>query len=149
VASCASKPESTASSILCVVSAFIVLTVSRGAPIKSHFASELGTFQNRDRIPTLRNDHDAESSVPSMMQLLGFLSILLLGLTLTTPAAHALAQQVGREQDIVDLRLGQRIQVDDGTCPAGQIKEVSGAKMTPTGVARARKCVPRVGPKTR
>ena len=39
-----------------------------------------------------------------------------------------------REQDIVNLRLGQRIKVDDGTCPAGQIKEVSGSKMTSTGV---------------
>ena len=82
-----------------------------------------------------------------MMQLLGFFSILLLGLTLTAPAAHALAQQVGREQDIVDLRLGQRIQVDDGTCPAGQVKEVSGARMTPSGVTPARKCIPRLAPK--
>jgi hypothetical protein len=57
------------------------------------------------------------------------------------------AQPLSREQDIVDLRLGQRIKVDDGTCPAGQIKEVSGTKMTSTGVVRARKCVPRVGPK--
>ena len=46
--------------------------------------------------------------------------------------AHA--QYVGREQDIVHLRLGQRVLVDDGTCPAGQVKEVSGSKMTATGV---------------
>ena len=57
------------------------------------------------------------------------------------------AQPLSREQDIVDLRLGQRVKVDDGTCPAGQIKEVSGTKMTETGVTRARKCVPRAGPK--
>ena len=44
------------------------------------------------------------------------------------------AEQVSREQDIVDLRLGQRIMVDDGSCPAGQIKEVSGAKMTADGI---------------
>lgn len=54
-----------------------------------------------------------------------------------------------REQDIVDLRLGQRVRVDDGTCPAGQIKELSGAKMTENGVLRARKCVPRAGPKVK
>jgi len=59
--------------------------------------------------------------------------------------AHA--QYVGREQDIVNLRLGQRVLVDDGTCPAGQVKEVSGSKMTATGVVPARKCVPRLGPK--
>ena len=54
---------------------------------------------------------------------------------------------VAHEQDIVGLRLGQRVKVDDGTCPAGQIKEVSGAKMTETGVVGTRRCVPRVGPK--
>jgi hypothetical protein len=63
---------------------------------------------------------------------------------LTGPAA---AQQVAREQDIADLRLGQRIMVDDGSCPAGQIKEVTGVKLTTSGVARARKCVPRMGTK--
>ena len=66
-----------------------------------------------------------------------------LALGLTTPAQAT----VGREQDIPEIRLGQRIKVDDGTCPAGQIKEVSGAKMTPVGVERARKCIPRTGPK--
>jgi hypothetical protein len=76
------------------------------------------------------------------------LASIMLGVALATPA---LAQQkhVGREQDIVGLRLGQRVHVDDGTCPAGQVKEVSGAKMTSTGVMAARKCVPRLGPKTK
>ena len=55
-----------------------------------------------------------------------------------------MAEQVSREQDIVDLRLGQRIQVDDGSCPAGQIKEVSGATMTASGILRAQKCIPRL-----
>jgi hypothetical protein len=62
-------------------------------------------------------------------------------------ATQAHAQTIGREQDIADLRLGQRVLVDDGTCPAGQIKEVRGAKMTENGVARTRSCVPRFGPK--
>ena len=65
-------------------------------------------------------------------------------LALTGPVA---AQQVAREQDIADLRLGQRIMVDDGSCPAGQIKEVTGVKLTSSGVSRARKCVPRMGTK--
>ena len=68
-------------------------------------------------------------------------------LLLVGSATPALAQQVAREQDIVDLRLGQRIMVDDGSCPAGQIKEVTGVKLTTTGIARARKCVPRMGTK--
>ena len=57
------------------------------------------------------------------------------------------AQYVGREQDVVNLRLGQRVMVDDGTCPVGQVKEISGSKMTSTGVMAAKKCVPRLGPK--
>ena len=75
-----------------------------------------------------------------MSSLLGALALLAL-------AAPAAAEQVSREQDIVDLRLGQRILVDDGSCPAGQIKEVSGAKMTAAGIQRAAKCIPRLGPK--
>ncbi len=70
--------------------------------------------------------------------------VLFVGLAL---ADTAMAQQVGREQDITNLRLGQRIKVDDGTCPAGQVKEVSGAKMSATGVVRAHKCIPRLAPK--
>lgn len=71
------------------------------------------------------------------------------GLVLALLATPALAEQVSREQDIVELRLGQRILVDDGSCPAGQIKEVAGAQMTPTGVSRTSKCTPRLGPKKR
>ena len=67
-------------------------------------------------------------------------SLLLLG---TASTALAMNNQVPREQDIVGLRLGQRVLVDDGTCAAGTIKEVSGAKMTPTGVLATRTCVPR------
>lgn len=64
-------------------------------------------------------------------------------------ASTARATMVGREQDIVDLKLGQRVQVDDGTCPAGQVKEVRGARMTEKGVSRTSTCVPRYGPKTK
>jgi hypothetical protein len=39
--------------------------------------------------------------------------------------------------------------VDDGTCPAGQVKEVRGAKMSDKGVVRTSSCVPRYGPKSR
>jgi len=75
--------------------------------------------------------------------------IFLAFVLLATTAASALAQtqHVAREQDIVVLRLGQRILVDDGTCPTGQVKEVSGAKMTPSGVMPARTCVPRLAAK--
>ena len=76
------------------------------------------------------------------------LSVLMLGgWILFALVPPTLAQQVSREQDIGELRLGQRVKVDDGTCPAGQIKEVSGAKMIATGVVHTRKCIPRLGPK--
>jgi hypothetical protein len=74
---------------------------------------------------------------------------LLAGFALLAAALPAEAEQVAREQDIVNLRLGQRIMVDDGSCPTGQIKEVSGAQMTATGVVLVRKCIPRLGMKKR
>jgi hypothetical protein len=40
------------------------------------------------------------------------------------------------------LQYGQVVLVDDGTCPKGKIKQVTGAKaITPSG-RRATKCVP-------
>ena len=71
---------------------------------------------------------------------------LLLGVLLSVAiAATARADIVGRESDITDLRLGQKVYVDDGSCPAGQIKEVSGLRLGATGVERAKKCVDRKG----
>jgi hypothetical protein len=64
-------------------------------------------------------------------------------------SAQANAQVMSREQDIGGLRVGQRVMVDDGSCPAGQIKEVSGSTMTANGVVRVRKCIPRLGAKKR
>ncbi len=77
------------------------------------------------------------------------LTLSLGAIALLSLSAGARAEIVSREQDIVDLRLGQRVQVDDGSCPAGQIKEVAGAQMTASGVLRTRKCVPRLGSKAR
>jgi hypothetical protein len=71
------------------------------------------------------------------------------GLALCLIATAALAQVASREQDIVDLRLGQRVMVDDGSCPAGQIKEVKGSQMTTSGVLRTRQCIQRLGTKKR
>lgn len=72
--------------------------------------------------------------------------LLMIGALIGTAAA-ANASQVSRETDIVNLRLGERVLVDDGSCPAGQIKEIAGAKLGPTGVVPARKCISRTGPK--
>ena len=60
------------------------------------------------------------------------LLVVLLAMTLLT-----------REPDALDIRLGQRVYVDDGTCSQGQVKEVVGSKLTPSGVQITRKCVPK------
>lgn len=79
------------------------------------------------------------------------LTMIGLGLGLTCGSillgsvTRAHAEQVASERDIVNLRLGQRIQVDDGTCPTGQIKEVTGAQLSSAGVVRRIVCVPRQG----
>lgn len=74
-------------------------------------------------------------------------NVLPASLILLLFAAPALAQTASREPE--DLRLGQRVLVDDGSCPAGQIKEVQGSQMTTSGVLRTRKCIPRLGTKKR
>ncbi len=92
-----------------------------------------------------RNLPSAIEAFGSRASLKTFCFLITFGLQATAMAA----QPLSREQDIGDLKLGQRIKIDDGTCPAGEIKEVSGTKMTTAGVVRSRKCVPRLGPKVK
>ncbi len=76
--------------------------------------------------------------------------LFLCGFALLTTTLPAMAiDSANNEKDIVNLRLGQRIYVDDGSCPRGQIKQVIGATLTATGVTRTRTCVPRMGTKTK
>lgn len=61
--------------------------------------------------------------------------------------AHA-APRLSQEPPEGELRAGQKVLVDDGTCPAGQIKEVTGGNTlnkarTQIVITRARRCVPR------
>jgi hypothetical protein len=57
------------------------------------------------------------------------------------------AQTLKREPAMGALKEGQRVLVDDGTCPKGQIKEVIGGNHTSVGgnkqLVRQRRCVPR------
>jgi hypothetical protein len=76
------------------------------------------------------------------MSRLGFLAALL---WLAGAGAALALETVPREQEIGEVRLGQRIYVDDGACPQGQIKEVSGAQLSSSGVVRVVRCVPRPG----
>lgn len=70
--------------------------------------------------------------MPFQHRLTAAASLLLLAITI-----------LPREPGPGDLRLGQRVYVDDGSCPAGQIKEVAGASLTASGVVRTRQCVAR------
>jgi hypothetical protein len=76
-------------------------------------------------------------------------SLIVAGVVIVGLVAPAAADQVSREQDIVSLRLGQHILVDDGSCPAGQIKEIIGSQLTAAGIVAVRNCVPRLGPRKR
>ncbi len=64
-------------------------------------------------------------------------------LNLIVAIAPARADIVSREADVGDVRLGQRIWVDDGSCPSGKIKEITGTRLTPAGVERSIQCVER------
>lgn len=65
--------------------------------------------------------------------------------TLTAAAEPALKREPGPG----NLRPGERVLVDDGTCPRGQIKEVIGGsnldrgRSQSSGAQRVRRCVPR------
>ena len=66
-------------------------------------------------------------------------------LVVAASATPSFADLVMREGEIVNLRLGQRVFVDDGVCPAGQIKLVTGAKLAVVGVQATKQCVERKG----
>lgn len=70
------------------------------------------------------------------------LSVMLCG----GSAGLAVAEQqtVSHERDLPNLRLGQKVMVDDGSCPTGQIKEVTGSSLTASGITRTTKCVARL-----
>jgi hypothetical protein len=92
-----------------------------------------------------RNTPSAIEVFGTRTSLKAFCFLAVFGIFAQSPVMAA--QPLSQEPAAGQLRLGQRVKVDDGTCPAGQIKEVSGTKMTATGVVPARKCVSRVGPK--
>src|ERR1700687_735540 len=101
-----------------------------------------GRPADQSRPERSENTEQVRQGSPPIMRIsrIRYFSIASLGgLALAALATSARAEQVSREQDITDLRLGQRILVDDGSCPAGQIKEVSGARMTPDGILRMAK----------
>lgn len=72
----------------------------------------------------------------------GVVVVLLAGL-----AAPSYAAVLPQEPPMGKLRLGQRMLVDDGTCPKGQVLEVIGGDHRKVGgaqmIERRRRCIPR------
>ncbi|MCA6121490.1 hypothetical protein J6500_06160 [Bradyrhizobium sp. WSM 1704] len=81
------------------------------------------------------------------MPRIAFAALAGTGVLIAVTASATAQQTLMREGDIVDLRVGQRVLVDDGSCPAGQIKQVVGSKLSQNGVVRTRSCVPRLARK--
>jgi hypothetical protein len=69
--------------------------------------------------------------------------LILAALALAAWTLAASAETVSRESDITHIRLGQRILVDDGSCKAGEIKQITGTKLTPQGISTVKQCVNR------
>jgi hypothetical protein len=65
----------------------------------------------------------------------------------TVIAGQASAEVLKKEPPMGALREGQVVLVDDGSCPGGQIKEVTGDNHVEAGgfkrVVRTRRCIPR------
>lgn len=66
---------------------------------------------------------------------------------LAAVAEPASAEILKKEPPMGQLREGQIVLVDDGSCPPGQIKEVIGGNHVKVGgtkhILRTRKCIPR------
>ena len=65
----------------------------------------------------------------------------------TVLSGQSLAEVLKREPPMGQLREGQVVLVDDGSCPAGQIKQVTGGNHVKAGgfkqIVRTRTCIPR------
>jgi hypothetical protein len=73
--------------------------------------------------------------------------VILAVILLTLAAGPGLAQTLKHEPPMGGLKENQRVLVDDGTCPAGQIKQVIGGNHVKVGgtkrIERTRRCIAR------
>jgi uncharacterized protein DUF6719 len=72
---------------------------------------------------------------------------LISGFLVASVASSAFATTVKQEPPMGAMREGQVLLVDDGSCPAGQIKRVVGGNHTKVGgtkqIVRTSSCIPR------
>jgi hypothetical protein len=82
---------------------------------------------------------------PAMLQREIF--ALLVGFIIVASAVPASSEILKQEPPMGQLREGQRVLVDDGSCPSGQIKEVVGGNHVKVGgtkhIERTHRCIPR------
>ncbi len=82
--------------------------------------------------------------MPSRKPFLIALAFIVFLSGITTPAW---AEVLKKEPPMGQLREGQTVLVDDGSCPPGQIKEVIGGNHVSVGgtkhILRTRKCIPK------
>jgi hypothetical protein len=78
-----------------------------------------------------------------MIKAISFIS----GFLAVSGVSSAFAETVKQEPPMGAMREGQVLLVDDGSCPAGQIKRVVGGNHTKAGgtkqIVRTSSCVPR------
>ena len=67
--------------------------------------------------------------------------LILPAVLLSLVPAIAGAEILKAEPGAGGLALGKKVLVDDGTCPKGQIKEVTGGSNT-QNIARSSRCIP-------
>jgi hypothetical protein len=84
-------------------------------------------------------------STMSKRCLVAFAAVVAVAATMI--AVRASAEVLKKEPPMGALREGQVVLVDDGSCPAGQIKEVTGGNHVAAGgfkrIVRTHRCVPR------
>jgi hypothetical protein len=76
-----------------------------------------------------------------------FIVVLLVLVVSSGMMAPAVAEVLKQEPPMGQLREGQTVLVDDGTCPQGQIKQVIGGNHVKAGgtkhIVRTSRCIPR------
>jgi hypothetical protein len=74
-------------------------------------------------------------------------ALFVCGVAVAIPMERAAAQIVKKEPAMGAMKEGERVLVDDGSCPKGQIKEVIGGNHTKVGgkkqIERRRRCIAR------
>lgn len=83
--------------------------------------------------------------LPTMTETSYKIALLVMAVLIAGLGGAVAAMPLGQEP--ADLRAGQKVRVDDGTCPAGQVKEVMGSAVRLSNgsiiIKRIRNCVRR------